>query len=112
MGARIGPGDEGIAVAKKVFDLVLVRRVFDVIEMVVIDDPGIRRVGEGRRCVGACDVVADFSEVIGAQHCSGWTGEQSDVLAEDVGLAIRVLGRVQLEVCVLRIGGELQVDEQ
>lgn len=59
---------ESVAIAELVFDPTLVCRLLDGLETTRGHDPAVGRVGESSGRVGPGDVVADRSEVVGAQR--------------------------------------------
>ncbi|MFD3428761.1 hypothetical protein [Nocardia fluminea] len=112
MSARVCAYRELVAVTKLVLDPVLVRRLLDGLETVRCHYSVVGRVGEPGGRVGSGDVVADRAEVIWTQRSVRRAPRQTHVRTEIIGQVERMLLQVQLQVSGIRVGCQLEIDQE
>lgn len=78
----------------------------------MIDHTGFSRIVESGGCVRACDVVADFAEILRPQWLSGGSGKKAEVDTQRGGGLVRKTVRVQAQIRRSWVRGELDIHEE
>ncbi|MDO3651218.1 hypothetical protein [Nocardia mangyaensis] len=112
MGAWVGADRETVALAKRILDSGLVRRVLEIAQSAMIDHTGISGIAESGRGVRPREVVADLTKILWTQRLSRGGGKETEMVTERVGGVVRQLVGGQTQVGGAWIRGELDIHEE
>lgn len=126
VGAGIGEGDELVAVAEDIFDVLLVSGVFDRLKSLGAVYARLGEVGEGRVRIGQGDIITELTQVVEGEGgtVGGVARHEAEVVAEMVGdslggvvdrpgvVVARPVGGGDVEMSLGGIVGENDVDQK